>query len=138
MHVSASFLTAGHTASLGERYVHLLAAAPGTSGEPLRATCGEQANHDKRYGRRGRRRGEDCDNDRDYYDEDCNAGRSRRCLIEEKNFLRAHSSRSVFGSDYVLVFFILGTIGKLSLQGETKEASLMSHGPQPPRAQTSA
>lgn len=38
----------------------------------------------------------------------------------------------------VLVFFILGTIGKLSLQGETKEAFLMSHGPQLPRAQTSA
>ena len=29
----------------------------------------------------------------------------------------------------VLGFFILGTIGKLSLQGETKEAFLMSHGP---------
>ena len=84
MHVSASFLTADHTTSLGERYVHLLAAAPGTSGEPLRTTRGEQANHDKRYGRRGRRRGEDCDNDRDYYDEDCNTGRSRQCLIEEK------------------------------------------------------
>jgi len=44
----------------------------------------------------------------------------------------------------VLVFFILGTIGKLSLpptwpcQGETNEAFLMIHGPQLPRAQTSA
>jgi len=84
VHISASFLTADHTASRGERYVYLLAAAPGTSSELLGANRRERANHDKRYRRRGRRSGEGCHNDRDYYDENCNAGRSRRCLIEEK------------------------------------------------------
>lgn len=77
------------TAFSGERsawYQHLLAAAPAGTRTPeqrVGTSRRDRACHDERDRRSGRCDDNDCDNDdydheRDVYDEDCNADRSRR------------------------------------------------------------